>query len=314
MEITFRDWFDYMYDVLALGDYYLDLIFTGLENEPGLGKEVFSKKFSMLPGGTYNTVIALHRLGVNVAWAVTFGNDEFSQFVLKTASEQGLTPDCFSYKNKPLRNVTVASSYQNDRSFISFSDSQAIDPDYLKKVFTTPCKILFISGLVTGRILELGTRILRSKKMLFVMDGNSSIGTASDNKVMRALKSVDIFMPNACEARRLVGSNDIDKCLKELGSIINLVVIKDGRNGASAIQNGRLHHMPGIPVKVLDTTGAGDCFDAGFIKAYLNKESLDTCLKWGNIVGGLSTKGFGGSGFAVFVKDVTKYINTYYRG
>ncbi len=74
-----------VYDVLALGDYFLDLIFTDLEGEPSIGKEVYSRKFSMLPGGTYNTVTALHRLGVNVAWAANFGKDEFSQFVLNLA-------------------------------------------------------------------------------------------------------------------------------------------------------------------------------------------------------------------------------------
>jgi sugar/nucleoside kinase (ribokinase family) len=303
-----------IYDVLALGDYSLDLIFTGLEGEPALGKEVYSKKFSMLPGGTYNTVVALHRLGVNVAWAAKFGNDEFSRFVLKTAEEEGLSPVCFSLKNKPYRNITVAASHQFDRAFISYSDPPTIDPLYLKRIFTTPCKILFISGLYSGQLfISLETSFLKARKMLLVMDGNSSSGTLVDKNIRKVLKSVDIFMPNACEARRLVGSDNLKDCLYELGSFSNLVVIKDGINGSYAIQKSQIMHVPGIPVKCVDTTGAGDCFDAGFMKAYLDNKDLETCLKWGNIVGGLSTCGYGGSGISIRVGDVIKSFNKCYK-
>ncbi|MGB8252708.1 MAG: carbohydrate kinase family protein [Anaerolineaceae bacterium] len=314
MAIISLDWSDMVYDVLALGDYSLDLIFADLERAPALGKEVYGRKFSMLPGGTYNTAAALHRLGVNVAWAANFGNDEFSQFVLKAASEEGLTPVCFSLKDKPYRNITVAASYKTERAFISYSDPQIINPVYLRRIFTTPCRILFISGLYTGQIFTLGASLIRSRKMLLVMDGNSSAGTLADQKIVRSLKAVDIFMPNAREARRLVGSDKLEDCLKDLGSLINLVVIKDGRNGAYAIQNGQITHVPGIPVKCLDTTGAGDCFDAGFLKAYLDNNDLETCLKWGNIVGGLSTQGFGGSGFIVYIEDVKKTLKKCYKG
>ncbi len=302
-----------VYDVLALGDYFLDLIYTDLEGEPALGKEVYSKKFSMLPGGTYNTVATLHRLGVNVAWAANFGNDDFSKFVLNAAANEGITPACFVKKDKPYRNITVSASYHTDREFISYSDPQIIDPIYLRRIFTTPCKILFISGLYTGEIFELGASLLGSRKMMIVMDGNSSTGTLGDKKIVRALKFVDIFMPNAREARRLVGSDDLETCLEELGSLVRLVVIKDGRNGAYAIQNGQITHVPGIPVKCLDTTGAGDCFDAGYLKATLDNQDLDTCLQWGNIVGGLSTRGFGGTGFTVGIDEVNKIMKKCYK-
>jgi sugar/nucleoside kinase (ribokinase family) len=301
------------YDVLALGDYYLDLIFTGLGGEPELGKEVFSKDFSMLPGGTYNAVAALHKLGVKVAWAVDFGNDDFSKFVFNYTMKDGLDPVCYSNKSVPLRNITVSSSYRGDRQFISFSDPRHFGPDYIKRVLETECRILFISGLYQGRLLKLARRHFGKRDTLIAMDGNSSKGTLDDKKIMNSLKQVDIFMPNGCEARRLTGVNDIGACMQILGEYTSLVVIKDGPNGAYANKNGEFVHVPCIPVKCIDTTGAGDCFDAGFLKAYLDGKDLVDCLRWGNIVGGLSTQTLGGSGSNITVAEVKKLEDKYYR-
>ena len=78
------------YDILVVGDYCLDLIFTGLPAMPALGKEIFSSGCTMLPGGSYNAAVAMHRLGLRVGWASDFGNDDFSRFVMDHARQEGL--------------------------------------------------------------------------------------------------------------------------------------------------------------------------------------------------------------------------------
>ena len=301
------------YDVLALGDYFLDLIFSGLKADPELGREVFSQDFSMLPGGTYNSVTTLHRLGVSVAWAVDFGNDAFSRYVKDMAEREGLDPVCFASKDYPLRNITVASSYRGDRQFISFSDKRRIDPGYIQRVLNTECTTLFLSGLYRGRLLALAAGHFKKQGTTLMMDGNSSDGTLEDRDIRRALRQVDVFMPNGCEARRLTGKSEIEDCLKELGQLSPLVVIKDGKQGAYAIQAGQVYHVPCIPVKCVETTGAGDCFDAGFIKAHLDGLELVECLQWGNIAGGLSTQALGGTGFRFSPDVVLKYQKKYYK-
>jgi sugar/nucleoside kinase (ribokinase family) len=302
------------YDVLALGDYFLDLIFTELEGEPGLSREVFSKDFFMLPGGLYNTAATLHRLKVKVAWAANFGNDEFSQYVKNKALHEGLDPVCFLSENHPYRKITVSASFKGDREFISYSDPDRINLEYIRKVLDVSCRVLFIGGLYSGALLRLAKRYFGKQGTVLIMDGNSSHGTLKDKKIASSLKLVDIFMPNACEARRLTGRQDMEDCLRQLADLTNLVVIKDGSNGSYAIQNGRIRHVAGIPIdKCLDTTGAGDCFDAGFIKAWLDGLELEECLKWGNIVGGFSTRGFGGCGYPIALADVQKALKKYYR-
>ena len=83
-----------------------------------------------------------------------------------------------------------------------------------------------------------------------------------------------------------------------------MVVVKNGKDGAYAWSKGKLYHEPAIEVTPLDTTGAGDCFNAGFIKAWLDERPIEECLRWGNIVGGLSTQMRGATGKKISTKDV----------
>ncbi|MBN2677719.1 MAG: carbohydrate kinase family protein [Anaerolineaceae bacterium] len=302
------------YDVLVIGGYFLDFIFAELEDSPGLGREVFSKQFFMLPGGSYNTVATLHRLGVKAAWAVKFGNDEFSQYVIKAAENDGLDASCFSYEKRPIRNITVSASLQGDREFISYSDPQRLGLEFVKKIMDVSSRVMFISGLYSGRLLQLAKRHCCKHGTVMIMDGNSSIGTVSDKQIARSLNEVDIFIPNASEARRLTGCTEMADCLSILGDFTKLVVVKDGKNGSYAIHDGTIHHVEAITIrKCVDTTGAGDCFDAGFIKAYLDELDIDACLMWGNVVGGLSTQGFGGTDYKISLEEVQKYLKNFPR-
>jgi sugar/nucleoside kinase (ribokinase family) len=127
--------------------------------------------------------------------------------------------------------------------------------------------------------------------MRVLMDGNGSDAAClSDPAVRRALAAVDVFMPNLREAQRLTGAADAASALTALGALCRLVVIKAGADGAFAVAPGSAPvHAPAITVVPVDTTGAGDSFNAGFVKAWLEGRPVVECLRWGNAVGGLST-------------------------
>jgi sugar/nucleoside kinase (ribokinase family) len=97
-----------------------------------------------------------------------------------------------------------------------------------------------------------------------------------------------------------------------LGDLCPLVVIKDGSNGSLAYENNILHKVPGIPINPIDTTGAGDNFNAGFLRAWLDGQSVDTCLKWGNILGGLSTTELGGTTRKTTIHEVKDLLSRIY--
>lgn len=279
------------HDVLLVGDYFLDLVFTGLPAMPELGQEVFGTGFEMLIGGAFNTAAAMVRLGLRVAWAGDFGNDDFSAMALRHAEAEGIDMSLAVCHPRPLRRVTVAASFPQDRAFISYGDPEPSVPAAFKALPKASAEVVCIGGTVWGGKALAGLLLARARKMRVVMDGNGSDAAClSDPQVRRALGSVDAYMPNLREAQRLTGASDVHAALRALNEVCRLVVIKAGADGAYALARGSAPvHAPAIPVTPVDTTGAGDSFNAGFVRAWLEGRPLAECLRWGNAVGGLST-------------------------
>lgn len=297
------------YDVLVFGDYFLDLIFTGLSQFPALGKEVFASGFDMLPGGAYNATVAMHRLGLRVGWAADFGDDDFSRFVLARAGAEGLDDAFFVRHRDPLRRLTVSASYPEDRAFITYMDPDPVVPAAMRALAVAGARAVYVAGIYHGKLFDAGLLLARSKGMKLVMDGNSGDEvTLRVASVHKAISGADLFIPNADEARRLTGEHDLAAAIRVLAELGPLVIVKDGANGAYACVDGEIVHAPAIPVTPLDTTGAGDCFNAGFVKAWLDGRPIGECLRWGNIVGGLSTAMRGGTGRVVTAVEVAQYL------
>ncbi len=301
------------FDVIVVGDYSVDLIFTGLPEAPQLGKDIVGTGFMMTPGEAFIPAVTMHRLGLKVGWAADFGNDDFSQLALKCAREEGLEESLFVHHNHPLRRISVAASFPHERGFITYYDPDPPIPAAMAALVQAQARLVLIPGLYLGSLLAPGKRIIQAKRMTLAMDGNSSegdlLGNSKDCRAMRkAIQSVDLFMPNAREARRITGKHDVDQAMRSLGELCPEVVVKDGANGAYACIHGLITHASPIPVKPIDTTGAGDCFNAGYIYARLAGKPVETCLKWGNIMGGLSTTQLGGTTRKISVEIVEHFL------
>jgi len=297
------------FDVLVAGSYSLDLIFTGLPGLPRLGEDLLATGLERIPGEAYNSAVAMHRLGLSVGWAGDFGNDDFSRFALERARAEGLDEGLFIHHNRPMRRISIAASFPEDRAFITYYDPDPRLPAVIKALPTASARVLYIPGFYYGPFMELGLRLARARRMKIVMDGNSGSGVSLKNSsVRKAVRSVDVLLPNAREARSLTGEDDLMKAIKTLGELCPLVVVKDGSRGAYACQGNEILHAEAIAITPIETTGAGDCFNAGFLKAWLDSLTVLECLRWGNIVGGLSTLAPGGTGKSVTVEEVKKWL------
>ncbi len=302
------------YDILVVGDYCVDFIFTGLPSLPVLGNEIVSKQFVQTPGGTCNSVIAMHRLGLNVGWMADFGNDTYSKFIIEKIAKEGIDQNLFVFHECPLRKITVSLSYSQDRAFIAYYDPDPFIPAGIKLLPWVRGKLLYVPGIYTGPGALTNLKILHSRGIKICMDGNSSeFHTLKEKKILKILSKLDLFMANTKELKQLTGISEPEHALQELGKITPIVVIKDGANGAYAIENGKIIHSPSINVEAVDTTGAGDSFNAGFIKAWITGHSINDCLQWGNIVGGLSTTEMGGIGRSILCAEVEKYLHKFYK-
>ena len=281
------------YDVLVLGGYFFDLIFTGLEGMPRPGTELYSTGLDVLPGGAFNTVVTLHRLGLDVGWSCDFGDDFFSRFVADYARSEGLDDRLFRFHPFPVRYVTVAASLPHDRAFITYADRHEAPSEVPLVERHRPRSVVSPTLLFGDEAVDLYGAARREGCFIYAdHDGQRDVTLRSPG-VAESLQAVDVFTPNLDEALHLTGAGTAEEALETLAELTPTVAIKLGAEGAIGRTGGRMVRVPAIDVKVFDTTGAGDCFNAGFLRAYLRGDSLEDCLRLGNVCGGLATTAAG---------------------
>jgi sugar/nucleoside kinase (ribokinase family) len=124
------------------------------------------------------------------------------------------------------------------------------------------------------------------------------------------LPYVDIFLPNEQEAARISGETDITAALNNLSRLSRTVVIKRGAKGVLTKCGERTVEAPGFSVRPVDTTGAGDSFNAGFVFQFIQRAPLVNCVAWGNACGALSTRALGGTeGFPTRSEEVEQFFS-----
>lgn len=143
---------------------------------------------------------------------------------------------------------------------------------------------------------------------------STSIDTNYDPKekweddIFNVLDYTDVFLPNMTELMAISGEKDPDSAIRHLTKNRNLlVVVKNGEDGAFAEKDKVRYSAETIQVKPIDTTGAGDSFDAGFLFGFLNGLGIEKSLRIGCICGALSTLGIGGTSTQAGREDLTKF-------
>jgi len=301
------------YDVFLPGDYFFDLIYTGLPEFPVLGREIFSQDVIAAGGALYITAASLTRLGIRTGWAGCFGSDYYSRYVLDLAVQEGLDLALARQVDRPYRRVTTSIPYQGERAFVTYADPPPLDLNafWLESMQRCRFKHLHLGGLLKRDQLTPLVAEARRQGATISMD-------SADHPYLReacdwgsVLGMVDIFMPNAREAMIISGTSAVQAALEQLMQWARIVIVKDGANGAWIGAEGKILHAPAINAgPVVDTTGAGDCFTAGVLLGYVVEQApLERCARYGNICGGLSVTRVGGATAAPTRAQLEEWLN-----
>jgi sugar/nucleoside kinase (ribokinase family) len=114
-------------------------------------------------------------------------------------------------------------------------------------------------------------------------------------EVEKILPFIDVLLPNQNEVLALGGSQDLELAIDRLADIVPTLAVKLGERGSLVRTRGEEIRLPARNVRVVDTVGAGDSFDAGFIYGWLSGRGPRRCLEIANACGGLSTEAAGGT-------------------
>jgi len=289
-----------LFDILVAGEINPDLILTG-DVKPEFGQIEKLVDDAILTIGSSSAIFACGaaRLGLKVAFVGVCGDDIFGRFMLEEMQTRNVDVSNVIIRPGEQTGLSIIFNQEGDRAILTYlgviSELQASDiPDIL---------------LSTARHIHVASYFLLTQLQpdlpaLFHRAHSFGLTTSLDTNYdpsekwigfNELLSVTDIFLPNKTEALSITRSDDIEYAVEQLVNKSKLVAIKLGADGALVKDNKKTIRAGSIPVHVVDTVGAGDSFDAGFIYGYLNNWELERSLRLACICGALSTQQAGGT-------------------
>jgi len=287
--------------VLVVGEINVDLIFQGYDSFPAPGKEVLVDDF-VITLGSASAICAmgLARLGRPVAFLSKVGADTWGAYCLDTMRAAGIDVARVVRDPSLKTGVTAAITSPRDRALVSFLGSiRALRAEDVTDGVFRGFQHLHVSSYFLQEGLRPGLRDVLARAgaagLTTSLDPGFDPAERWERDLLETLDEVDLFFPNEVELRALTGEDLILEGLRRLDNPRTRTVVKLGARGCATLEKGALVEAGAFPVETVDTTGAGDSFNAGFLHAWLEGMPIETCLRYGVACGSLSTRGLGGT-------------------
>lgn len=283
--------------VLSLGRIYCDMVFRGLSGMPQLGRELFAEDFAITPGGgAVITAAHLAHLGRQSAVVARFGTDELSRALLPQIETLGVDLRFLDHHQDAGPQLTVVMVGEKDRAFLSKRAGHARPATFEESLVWSDARHLHIAEYATLYEMPDACSAAKAAGLTVSLDPSWDETLIRDPQFFERCAGVDVFLPNLEEAEALTGTRDPKKALAALASEFPAVALKLGADGAMMAHAGEVIHLPSERVDVVDTTGAGDAFNAGFLHAWLAEASPREALAAGIAAGTRSVQAAGGTG------------------
>ena len=288
-------------DVLVVGDANPDLVLRGdVRPRFGQAEQLLTDADLVLGGSAAITAAGCARLGLRTGLLARIGDDVFGRFTRDQLAERGVELPPLEKADLPT-GLSVILSTRTDRAILTLPGTiPTLRPEDVTDELLASTRHLHVASLFLQPTLAEGLAgVLERARRKGV---TTSLDTNWDPSgrwagVTEILAHVDVFLPNAAELVAVVGrgAGEEEAAAAELVAAGTTVVLKDGARGARAWWPGGGCAAPGLPVEVVDTTGAGDSFGAGFLAGRLAGQPIERAVTWAAAAGSLSTRAAGGT-------------------
>jgi sugar/nucleoside kinase (ribokinase family) len=301
------------FDILVAGEINPDLILSG-NVHPEFGQVEKLVDRATLAIGSSSAIFACGaaRLGLHVAFIGVCGDDIFGEFMLDEMQKRGVD----------VTNVLIRKDGQTGLSLILNQDSDRAILTHLGLIPALRAADISDALLCQARHLHVASYFLQTNLQpdlpaLFRRAHSLGLTTSLDTNYDPSekwmgfdelLSATDIFFPNRTEALSITQTTQVELAAQQLANKSKFVVIKLGADGAVLRANNEMIAAQSIPVNIVDTIGAGDAFDAGFLYGYLNRWDLETSLQLGVVCGALSTRAAGGTAAQPILDEALAYL------
>ncbi len=290
-----------MYDVICVGSATLDVfaktkfselikIFdkkgeTDLLAYPTGSKILIEELDFTTGGGGTNTAVSLARLGHKVAWLGKLGDDHNADLIVNELKKENV--DSLATRGNMLTGYSIIlDSIEHDRTILAYkgvNDFLDFDEIPLKKLKT---KWFYFSSMLNKSFttMERLAKYAEKNNIKIAFNTSSYLAKKGQTYLKIILKRTDIFILNKEEASYIVSGGTIVDLLKNIHKLgPKLVVITDGKKGATAYDGNLTYRAIPHNIRIVETTGAGDAFASSFLSGMIKKNNIEFAMKLATI-------------------------------
>jgi sugar/nucleoside kinase (ribokinase family) len=291
-------------DLLVVGDLNPDIVVSDADPRPVFGQaERLVEAIRVTIGGSATiAACAAARLGLRVALVGAVGDDALGRLTLEAVSARGVDVSACRVLPGLPTGATVVLAGADDRAILTATGAIGhLRADDVPAAALARARHVHVGSFFLQPALAAGVpslfRSAHAAGATTSLDPNFDASGAWDGGFHAAAVEADVLLPNAVEAAALAGVTDPAEAARLLARRggPRTVAVKLGAAGAVGVSGeGPPSSVPAPPLEAVDTIGAGDAFDAGFLAAWLEGRDLDACLRLGVATGALSTRAAGG--------------------
>lgn len=300
-----------MLDVLCVGDSTIDIFLRLPEDNPnftlekdanklliGLGEKIHIDKYVVNIGGNAtNTAVGLSRLGLKTGLLAEIGSDEFSNKIINDLTKEKINTDLVLQNENQKTSISVIVSFDGERTI--FNESVKRFHNFNFQNVSTKLIYLTSLGNVWENAYQRALDFIKENRPILAFNPGTLQLEKRDKLVMDIIEKTDYLFVNKEEAEILLYGKEFGLKLENQEGLTNLikkllfglkslgaknVIITNSDNGSYCQDiNNNIYHLGIVKVNVVEKTGAGDAYTAGFLAAILNKESINTAMVWGAV-------------------------------
>jgi ribokinase len=297
------------FDVIGFGALNIDMLFK-VDKLASAEEESFIENYKEACGGSAaNTIVGLARLGCKVGFIGKVANDREGKMQLDSFKDEGVDTSGIVEATKG-RSGSVMGFVDRKGAralYINSGVNDFVEPREIKWEYVSQTKLLHLSSFVGEKSFRAQKKLLSSLPggVEISFDPGSLYAQKGFAVIEPLIRNSHVFMPNAFELEVLTGEEDYRKGADYMISTgVKIVVVKLGSKGCYVTDGAEKLSVAPFKVKVADTTGAGDAFDAGFLYGLLHEKSLFECGQLGNFVASRSVMAMGARAGLPYAKDL----------
>lgn len=302
--------------IAIIGELNLDLVVTGAERMPAPGEEIIVDDMLLTLGSSCAiSACQLAALGDDVLFISKVGDDEFGRRALDFLRRKGVSTEAIAVDDSMKTGLTISTAIGSERAQMTvmgcIQEMRLADVDF---DLLRGRQHLLISSFFLQRNLRPDIpRIFQQAREMGITTSLDT-GWPHEGESPRELDPVwphlDIFLPNEAEAMLISETETVEDALESFAARLPTVAIKLGPDGAVARSGGETVRGASFRIEVVDTTGAGDSFNGGFLHGWLAGMDLADALDLGLACGALSIRAPGGTTSQATLAEAMEFIRT----